>query len=296
MKLWLLRIAVLIALAVTLTVAGPRAWTVLARRLPAHKGSDAASVDLQCVGFAAAPAWLRGPLLIAVLRDLEPNLRGRAGILDSEAAGRLRARLSASPWVEHVTLERVFPDRLRVALELRQPVLEVRRSDAALLEALVDAQGHSLPGVAVPGLPRVHLLEPGTPVDLAWGAPHPDPRVLAAAAVAVEWRDELTPLVADAPQLIEVDAANLGYRYLADGRWSEIRVGVRRGDGDIAYLGYGHPPGSAAPRVAAADKARVLRSLLQEYPGLVDVAKGDLRFVNRWRDWVLPRPEPLRPR
>ena len=121
------------------------------------------------------------------------------------------------------------------------------------------------------------------------GQLHPDPRVLAAAAVAREWRDEVAARLPEAPPLCEVDASNLDYRYLADRQTSEVRVALRRADGGVARFDYGHPPGQPWPRVAVADKVQVLRAVLSRYPGLAGVERGDLRFVNLWEDWLRVR-------
>ena len=120
----------------------------------------------------------------------------------------------------------------------------------------------------------------------------------AAAAVAVEWRDEMRPLVPAAPPLVEVDASNLGYQFIAEARVSEIRVGLRRQDGAVVYLGYGRPPGARLERLPIATKAQVLQRILAHAPGLMGLQGGDLRFDNRWRDWLVPRSvdtEPRRP-
>ena len=160
---------------------------------------------------------------------------------------------------------------------------------------LVDRAGVCLPPSRKPsGLPRVVLTGlPGYPAGgtrepVRLGMFHPDPVVRAAAAVAVEWRDEMVPLVPGAPPLVEVDASNLGFRFIAD--VSEVRVGLRRSDGEVVYLAYGRPPGARLERVPVETKARVLKQILDHAPGLMGVRGGDLRFENRWRDWLLPRP------
>ena len=275
------------ALLLTLWQAGPRAYAVLA-----HHGrrTAGAAAELERVGFRSLPAWLSGPLLLAVMSDLEPRLRGRADLLDDRAAGRIRRGLLASPWVGTASLDRVFPDRLSAGLELRRPTLALV-DDAGAVLGLVDGNGVWLPPVEGTGLPVGHALAPSR-ANL--GELHPDPVVRAAARVAAEWRDEIAPAVDGVPALVEVDARNVGYRFVGDRRWSEVRVGLRRGDGAIVYLSYGHPPGVDAPRVPAATKVRILKAILAEYPQLAGLHGGDLRFANRWRHWLVPRPDPAR--
>jgi hypothetical protein len=293
---WRVRIVVLAALGLSLWLAGPKAYEVLAARWD-RPGDVGPMVDLDLVGFGEKPKWLRGPLLLAVARDLSPRLSGKVGLLDEASARRVKTRLLASPWVQAVRLRQEHPDRFRVSLDLRQPVLEVELPGARLL---VDRHGVCLPPTHSPsGLPRAVLTglpgypAGGTAAPVRLGLPHPDPVVRAAAAVAVEWRDEMVPLVPAAPPLVEVDASNLEYRFIAEARVSEVRVGLRRQDGEIVYLAYGRPPGARLERVPIAVKAKVLRRILAHAPGLMGLRGGDLRFENRWRDWLLPRPRRL---
>jgi hypothetical protein len=291
-SVWWIRVGALAALISTLWFAGPRAWTVLAHRIDAASTSGAtATVALDRVGFRRWPAWLHDHLLVAVMSDLSPRLQGEIAILDEASARDLEQRLSESPWITRVGLRRVFPDRLALDVELRRPVLEVWLSPDGPAHVLVDEDGLCLPAVAGSDLPRIVLSGTGMmDPERLLGTPYPHPQVLPAAKVAVEWRDEIHPRVPSAPSLLEVDAQNLGYRFVGDGRWSEVLVGVARADGGTVYLAYGHPPGSPAPRVPTETKARILSSMLKEFPGLAGIDRGDLRFANRWRDWLRPRP------
>jgi hypothetical protein len=297
-RAWTFRITVLVAFGLTVWFHGPRATEVLAARL---RGASRASpvVALDAVGLRERPEWLTGDLLVAVLADLQPWLDGGLPILDDDGARRLRAGLSDVAWVAGVHFERVFPDRLRASLTLRRPVLRVRSGDGAPI-CLVDRTGVVLPWLDLPELPETTLRAEGgrTSMVARPGAVAPDDRVVAAAAVAVEWRDELRALMPEAPLLLEVDATNLGERWLpAHARYPEIRVALRRDDGAAVVFAYDHPPGSAAPRIATADKAAVLRKILARYPGLHGLVAGDLRFTQRWQDWLQPRdgPDPAAP-
>jgi hypothetical protein len=290
-SLWPVRIAVLLTLAVVLWVAGPKAYHVLAARMDA-KPDGGPVVDLDLVGFGEQPDWLKGPLLYAVARDLSPRLSEKVRLLDKTAARRVERRLLASPWVKGVRLREERPEHFRVSLDLRRPVVEVEAPGGRLL---VDRDGvclppptwssTDLPKVVVTGLPDRNR------AAVRFGMPHPDPVVRAAAAVAVEWRDEMLPLVPEAPALVEVDASNLDYRFLAEARVSEVRVGLRRDDGGVVYLAYGRPPGARLERVPVATKAKILKRILDHAPGLKGLRGGDLRFENRWRDWLLPQPK-----
>ncbi len=286
-RAWLLRGVVLLALVLTLWIAGPGAWQALALRRAAQPDMSP-RVTLDRVGFHDLPTWVGDDLLVGILQDLQPRLTGSIGIMDDAAAVLLETSLTDSPWVRSVSLRRRFPDRLVAELELRRPLLSVHEGPDARLQCLVDAEGVCLPPIAGIGLPRT-LLANGVAAALEFGKVHGDPRVRASALVAAEWREEIAPQVPGVPDLAEVDASNLNYVFLADSRWSEIRVGLAGRNGGMAYFGYGHPPGCAAPRVASGTKASVLRKVLESFPELKGLRGGDLRFQKRWRDWLIPR-------
>lgn len=297
---WVLRCTVLVALALTLWLAGPRASAIIANRLRVDAPAGP-PVELGRVGYLQMPAWLRNPdLLLAVMEDLEPRLEGSAAVMDEVAATELMARLDASAWVREVSLSRVFPDRFRVSLTLRRPVLEVHlepagfpvagRPPAGQLIALSDRDGICLPPVNGLELPRTVMSgrRPPSHTAPAMGEPHPDPAVAAASQVAVEWQERVEPALPTAPRLAEVDAGNVGYRLLADGRHPEVQVILERSDGEMVPLAYGHHPHSRYTRLPMDVKIEVLRKILTAHPGLQGVTGGDLRFANRWEQYIRP--------
>lgn len=285
---WAVRVVVCAAFAVTVIHWGPGAAAVLAARFeraPQHSPL----VVLDRVGFADQPDWLDRPLLLAMAADLSPWLSDELPILDDAANQRLATALRSVPWVRNASLSRVFPNRLRVALELRRPVLGVRSAEGEPL-CLVDRSGVALPWVETP-LPVVWLHREGGAATAAFspGQPIAEPRVLAAAAVAVEWRDAVAPLVANCPALLEVDTTNLGERWRRGRPYAEIRVKLRRHDGEGVVFAYDRPVDSPWPRVPAATKAAVLRAILADHPGLAGLTGGDLRLAHRFRDYLEPR-------
>jgi len=294
---WVIRTTVLTAFAVVLWFFGPRAYEAMSARV----GGSTAWVDLDRVALRDGPAWLQGnPALVrSVLSELSPALRGELRQDDEAGLLRVAQDLQAASWVLAAKLRPAHPDRFQLALELRRPVLEVVPDGAAagrVNAVFVSADGVCMwraPGAGASGLPECRLLEgvvPGSLPVYQIGQEHPDPRVLAAASVAAEWRDEIHTRLTVAPQLLEVDASNLDYRLVADPSYSEVCVVLRRRDGGVASLAYGHPPQSPFPRVANEDKARVLGKILKRFPGLNGLDKGDLRFVNLWENWLRPRP------
>ncbi len=295
---WAVWGVVLSALALTVWLAGPRAADVLAARYE-QSARSSPLVDLDHVGFAVRPQWLDEPLLLAICRDLGPWLQDQVPILDEGAARRLRDGLQTVAWVEDAKLERVFPDRFKVALTLRRPVLAVRDAEGQGL-CLVDADARALPWVDT-ALPFTTLHREGGAGSMTWtaGALVDEARVRVAAAIVVEWRDQLVPLVPGCPRLVEVDCTNLGERWLRGPAYPEVRIKLARQEGQVATFAYGRPVDSVLPRVAVRTKAQVLSNILARRPGLNGLLFADLRLLRRWADYLQPRepgtPDPLGP-
>ena len=252
-------------------------------------------VDLARVGVLEVPAWLRGSLLEAYLTDLAPRLSGQVAIMDEAQALAAKQRLLASPFVAKVGLQRVFPDRFRAELSLREPRMEVYRlrdADVPSAEpiAYLDRDAVLMPPLGRLGLPRV--LSAAKPGPESMGKQAEDDRLRAAVAVAIEWQEQVLPLCpVKTPPLVEVDASNLGYRMLGDQVFSEVQIGLARVGGKTAWLAYTHPPGSKWPRVAKEVLAGVMTAILEKHRGLEFVEHADLRFQKRWMDRVRLAPE-----
>lgn len=295
-----LRVLVVAAFAATLWFAGPRAWRIVEARLGAGASPAAAaqrtqaaaqgpSVATDKLAALEVPDWLRGDLLRAVLADFEPRLRGTVALMDETAASQLQARLRASPFVTGATLERRFPDRFRLRVALRRPV--ARWVEAGRTAVLFDADGVALsPGDAsCDELPQI-ALDGAAPLDVAAlraGAVADDRRIVAACAVAAEWRDAVVASFPEAPRLRAIDPRNLGYAFVADPRHAQVLVGLESADGNIAWFQHGLAAlhGGA---IDAATRADVLRKVVELRPGLVGVESGDLRLSNTWRNSLVP--------
>lgn len=292
-RAWVARLVVLTAFVLTVWLCGPRAAQVLAARVD-QAALSSPKVALDHVGFAGQPEWMDKPLLLAVAAALSPWLCDDVPILDDQSLRLLRDGLVGVPWVREVAIQREFPDRLRLAFDLRQPVLGVRAADGTPL-CLVDRDAVMLPWVDTP-LPVVFLhREGGAPtMDVAAGQPCGEGRVRAAAAIAVEWRDEFAPLVPGCPKLVEVDTTNLGERWLRGPSYPEVRVKLARRDGAGVVFAYDRPVDSPLPRVPVATKAEVLKKILERHPSLDGLIAGDLRLSRRWADYLQPRASGLR--
>ena len=92
------------------------------------------------VRTAVAPAWVGGQAVEIVRVDTEG-----VSLFDPELVDRVGRAFEACAWVRRVvSVERVFPDELRVRLEYRRPHVAVRRANGYVL---VDETGVRLPGV-----------------------------------------------------------------------------------------------------------------------------------------------------
>ena len=123
-SIWAVRVLALAAFATTVWFCGPSAAAVLAARF----GSEAQPgpmVILDRVGFTARPDWLDGEMLVSVAESVSPWLSDEVGLLDEETSRRMRDGLMTTPWVHDVRIERVFPDRFRLHLSLRRPIVAV---------------------------------------------------------------------------------------------------------------------------------------------------------------------------
>lgn len=244
--------------------------------------------------------------------------RGQVSLLDLGALRGLQQALQDLPWVEEARVTRRFPDRLGVQLHVRKPVLRLTDADGRVW--LLDRNVRCLPAAHGAGeeLPAVELqgvwAGPGSGELLPparSGGIHPDPRARAAVAVLREWQEQLLPLMAErdvaVPRVLSVDPYNLGGHMLSPLLHPEVRV-VLAGGGAVPVAGadmdpavspqpeapqsvslaYGRPPGAKRSRVPVAVKAEVLGSLLAAFPGLRGCTGADLRYANRWREYVLP--------
>ena len=289
-RAWVARIVVWSAFVAVLWTLGPRAYAVLMGRVEAAPRGGPA-VDLDRVGIADRPDWVTDNLLVAIARDLQPWLNGPLPVLDEAPARELLTALQQVPWVVDAHLERVYPDRFRIRFGLRRPVVAVRDERGRPL-CLADRHAILLPWVDHVPVPDVVLRRDGEQSGSmagSLGEVAPDRRVRAAVDIALEWRDQLAPLVPDTPDLVEIDTTNLGYRWVHGIDYPEVRILLRGQDGARIAFGYGRPVDSRKPRVSVETKAFVLRGILAEKPGLAGLVAGDLRFRNRWRAWLQPR-------
>ncbi|MGE0144102.1 MAG: hypothetical protein AB7I19_08730 [Planctomycetota bacterium] len=292
---WVVRVVVIAAFLGCVVVVGPRAWRVLEARWPTQFAAAAQrgpSVALDRLVARSLPSWARGELLIALLADLEPRLRGEEALMDDAALEAVRDRIAASAWVAAARLERAFPDRLRLGLELRRPVARLVVEDGTRRGTVAfDSEGRALPVRLgdLASLPQIVVSPSPIPFDsasLRSGAIATDRRILAACAVAEEWMAQVAADAADLPRLVAIDARNVDYEYVADPRHSRVLVGLARRDDAVAWFQHGlaRRHGGA---VEVETRRKILERILARHPGLIGVDSGDLRLLNLWEQYLV---------
>jgi hypothetical protein len=186
----------------------------------------------------------------------------RAHLMDPDLVGEVAGSFSRNPWVRRVVaVERLFPDQVRVRLEMRAPRLAVRTLRGY---ALVDGDGVRLPGVYA--RPPVRAME----VLGAAGAPPAPGRRWEGAEIAAAL--EMASLaggeeILRALRIRAVDVSNLNGR--RDAKSPDLALLAASG----ASIGWGRAPSSARfGEPAIGEKLDNLRRAVENYPGLEGVA------------------------
>ncbi len=160
--------------------------------------------------FISKPEWVTGPIERQLRSFSTPD--AKISLLDSDAAKRIAAALSANPWIKKVeSIEKDFPATVRAKVELREPAAYVLRGSRYYL---VDGVGTRLPGEYASrretGLDDllliVYVRSTPPPAGKTWG----DPAVVEAAKLASYLKDH-EDLVKRA-RIGAIDSSNFGGR------------------------------------------------------------------------------------
>lgn len=207
---------------------------------------------------SVAPTWADAdaPESVVVLPA------GRGSLLDDRLVPDIAEAFARNPWVRRVTsVERAFPDQVRVRFEMRHPRLAVRRPEGAVL---VGEDGIRLPG-AHPIVPAGAVEVFGTAsVPPSPGRAWDSPEILAALEMAA---------VVDGEPLLR----RLGVRALdvsnLNGRKNprEAELALRSSSG--AWIAWGRLPSSGRyGEPSVPEKLDNLRLAAQNYPNLEGLA------------------------
>ena len=214
---------------------------------------------------AVAPAWSdrQGEEIVKISNP-------GATLFDESLVAKVGKTFEECAWIKRVTsVERVFPDQLRIRFEYRKPHVAVRCENGYVL---VDVDGVRLPGVyaeppasersarvaGVGGRPP----EPGK----VWDAP-----ALRAGMKMADYVDA-TPLLARL-KVREINVANHGGRL--DPRLSEVTLATSSG----VELAWGRTPDTARfGDPSPEEKLENLREVLAAYPDLSGVRRVKIHF------------------
>lgn len=257
----------------------------------------------------SSPDWL-APAMARAFYGSYASVAGEPfSLLEADLLRSWVERLRALPWVAQLEVEPLYPDRVRLDLELRRPQAAV--ADGASLR-LIAADGTVLPLLAPDAVLTVDPAQrfeaaaaeaadlPPRPFDLPWLvglAPLDTDRdaARAGAALVTEWRMEAEPLLrrlvdrGAIPRLLAVQVENHGLRL--DRAVSEYSLVLRSSDRRPVRVAWGHAPGGPFPsRIAIEDKVWILSKALQRFPGLRGVVSLDARYRTDWPKRVVQRP------
>lgn len=225
------------------------------------------SLDLQTLQVVQRPAWAAEGLDFSPL----PPPQGRVSLLDPNLVQVVAEYYQRSPWVAEVrSVEKLYPNRVRVSVDLRRPAAAVAL-DRGL--ALVDADGVRLPGIyprvppALGSLPTIY----GAAGSPAPAGTHWMDRAVSNGLAVARALDEYR--LADACPISVIDIRNAGGR--RDPRQAEIVLWTA---GRIP-IHWGRPPDTVKfGEISVAQKMENLRRVLATYPRLAGVRGIKLQF------------------
>ncbi|PIE23717.1 MAG: hypothetical protein CSA62_06315 [Planctomycetota bacterium] len=251
-------------------------------------------------------------------------------LLDDASYLSWLSRLRGLPWVAAVHAEKLPPSELKLTLELRRPWLLAAGpgrwlswvADAGYLLPLpvrslreheglrsLHQQQETGPGVfAVPAAGTVLPKDPPGLLPRLLGVPELLPGeegrryCVSASAIARVWHESMRPLIkGTGVELFGIDASNQSWQ--VSPRLARYRLVLRNREGRALLASWGHAPGGQFSEIPPETKRAVLKELLAQYPGLVQVESCDLRFPKTWRERLRLRegsprslaPSPSRP-
>jgi hypothetical protein len=187
---------------------------------------------------------------------------GRDTLLDPDLVPSVAASFSSNPWVRRVvSVERAFPDRIRVRLEMRTARLAVRRADGFVL---VDAERIRLPGVYERVPQRAFEVTGAASVPPAAGRAWEGPEIASALEMAALAEGE--PVLRDLA-VRGVDVANVNGR--RDPKSPDLLLATGAG----AVIGWGRAPAEARfGEPGLSEKLDNLKRAAENYPRLEGLA------------------------
>ena len=131
---------------------------IIHRKVYAHYAVESQyQINLAPLEVLAAPDWCNDPSFEDAIRN-SMKLEGKVSVFDKDLIPRLLDKYESNPWVARVeSIEKKFPNKLTVKLELRRPVVVVKLKKLTKRSYyyLVDKDTVRMPGeyCTVPNLP-----------------------------------------------------------------------------------------------------------------------------------------------
>lgn len=131
---------------------------IIHRKVYAHYAMESQyQINLAPLEVLASPDWCNDPSFEDAIRS-SMKLDGRVSLFDQDLIPRLLDKYENNPWVARVdSIEKQFPNKLSVKLELRRPVVlvELKKWNNRSFYYMVDKDSIRIPGeyYTVPNLP-----------------------------------------------------------------------------------------------------------------------------------------------
>jgi hypothetical protein len=252
----------------TVAVLGVLMLVLIHRSVYAYlMNGDDYTIDLATLHVADRPEWA-GDGLVSEIKSTTP-LTGKMSIFDPDLTKNVTEHYQKNPWVAHVlSVQKEFPNTLRVKVEMRKPLVAVERKGEFVL---VDRDGVRIPGSYV-NVPKFSftvcrvLGVRSTPPEAGkkWSDVGVDAAVGVASALVENRVDRMMTVNA-------IDVSRVG----RGGRETEIVLHAE----DSVPIEWGRSPASREyGELTVNDKVQNLKGVLMSQPRLKGVARVKVQF------------------
>lgn len=227
---------------------------------------DDYTIDLATLRVADRPEWA-GDALVSEFHTRGP-LTGKMSIFDPDLVKNVSEHYAANPWVSRVlSVEKEFPNKLRVKVEMRKPLMAVEQRGRFVL---VDRDRVRIPGeyAQLPkfnfSVPKVIGVKSAPPeAGKRWDDPGVDAGAGVAAALLDNRIDRQIAIAA-------LDVSRVG----KGGRESEIVILAE----DNVAIEWGRPATAGHGELPADEKILNLKGVLMSQPRLRGVVRVKVQF------------------
>jgi hypothetical protein len=238
------------------------------------RGKPEFSVDPEKFRIALSPDWANGENPVTVSLD-----ESKRGMMDEETTEWIGRAFLGNPWVKEViSVERIFPDQIRVRFEYREPVAAVKTSQGWIV---VDGNRVRLPGVWKTRPPceletDIVGLHRAPEAGKVWDDPALDAGMELARYASME------PVLSSV-QVAAIDVSNF------DGRIDSLRSEMALSTKSGCVIYWGRPPSTDKyGELTQEEKVENLRLVLKDFPRLKNLVyvkvyykKGEAAVLER---------------